>query len=51
MRILLKIIIVFALATVAVGSAAQDKVVYHFDSGIAQATKGLRTGGNRTPIA
>ena len=28
------------------GAGAQDKVVYHFDSGLAQATKGLRNMRN-----
>ena len=30
--------------------AAQDKVVYHFDSGIAQATKGLRNIRNHLDV-
>jgi hypothetical protein len=50
MRILLKIIAAFALATVAIGASAQDKVVYHFDSGIAQATKGLRNMRNHLDV-
>jgi intracellular sulfur oxidation DsrE/DsrF family protein len=50
MRILLRIIIAFALATFALGATAQDKVVYHFDSGIAQATKGLRNIRNHLDV-
>ena len=38
------------LATVALGVAAQDKVVYHFDGGIAQATKGLRNIRNHLDV-
>ena len=39
---------VFALASFAAG--AQDKVVYHFDSGVAQATKGLRNIRNHLDV-
>ena len=39
-----------ALALAAFGACAQDKVVYHFDSGIAQATKGLRNIRNHLDI-
>ena len=38
----------FALAVFA--AEAQDKVVYHFDSGLAQATKGLRNIRNHLDI-
>ena len=38
------------LAAAAFGAAAQDKVVYHFDSGIAQATKGLRNIRNHLDV-
>jgi intracellular sulfur oxidation DsrE/DsrF family protein len=31
-------------------AAAQDKVVYHFDSGLPQATKGLRNVGNHLDV-
>ena len=34
----------------ACSAAAQDKVVYHFDSGIAQATKGLRNIRNHLDV-
>jgi hypothetical protein len=40
--------LVFGLA--ALGASAQDKVVYHFDSGIAQATKGLRNIRNHLDV-
>ena len=39
---------VFALASFNTG--AQDKVVYHFDSGVAQATKGLRNIRNHLDV-
>ena len=43
------------LATVAAlaaagAAAAQDKVIYHFDSGLAQATKGLRNIRNHLEV-
>ena len=38
------------LALGAVTALAQDKVVYHFDGGIAQATKGLRNIRNHLDI-
>ena len=41
-RIAATLVLVFA----SVGAWAQDKVVYHFDGGIAQATKGLRNMRN-----
>lgn len=34
----------------ATGAAAQDKVVYHFDGGLAQATKGLRNIRNHLDV-
>lgn len=34
----------------AAGAWAQEKVVYHFDSGLAQATKGLRNIGNHLEV-
>jgi intracellular sulfur oxidation DsrE/DsrF family protein len=46
----IRIIGVLALAAVSFGAAAQDKVVYHFDSGIAQATKGLRNIRNHLDV-
>ena len=41
-------VVVFALASFAAG--AQDKVVYLFDSGVAQATKGLRNIRNHLDV-
>jgi len=41
-RIAATLVLVFA----SLGAWAQDKVVYHFDGGIAQATKGLRNMRN-----
>jgi len=40
--------LMFSLA--ATGAWAQEKVVYHFDSGLAQATKGLRNIGNHLEV-
>jgi len=39
-----------AAFTVAGAVAAQDKVIYHFDSGLAQATKGLRNIRNHLEV-
>jgi uncharacterized protein len=50
MRSLLRIIVALALGAVAFGACAQDKVVYHFDSGLAQATKGLRNIRNHLDV-
>ncbi len=50
MKNLLAIIAAFALGTAAFGAQAQDKVVYHIDSGIAQATKGLRNIRNHLDV-
>jgi intracellular sulfur oxidation DsrE/DsrF family protein len=38
------------LALAAFGAAAQDKVIYHFDGGAAQATKGLRNIRNHLDV-
>ena len=38
------------LGVASLGALAQDKVVYHFDSGIAQATKGLRNIRNHLDV-
>jgi intracellular sulfur oxidation DsrE/DsrF family protein len=46
MSILLKVATAAALAGLALPVLAQDKVVYHLDSGLAQATKGLRNMRN-----
>ena len=45
-----RILALLALVATAFGAAAQDKVVYHFDSGLAQATKGLRNIRNHLDI-
>jgi len=50
MRFLCRIIAVLSLCAVASGAFAQDKVVYHFDSGLAQATKGLRNIRNHLDV-
>ena len=50
MKRLPTIIIALALAATTFGATAQDKVVYHFDSGIAQATKGLRNMRNHLDV-
>ena len=46
MHSLLKLAAGAALACLALPVLAQDKVVYHLDSGLAQATKGLRNMRN-----
>jgi intracellular sulfur oxidation DsrE/DsrF family protein len=50
MKNVLRLIFLFAFGAAAFGAAAQDKVVYHFDSGIAQATKGLRNIRNHLDV-
>ncbi len=50
MKILLRLITLVALSLAALSAQAQDKVVYHFDSGIAQATKGLRNVRNHLDV-
>ena len=50
MKTAIRIIAALALFATALGAAAQDKVVYHFDSGLAQATKGLRNIRNHLDI-
>ena len=50
MKALLRIIAALTLGAAAFGALAQDKVVYHFDGGIAQATKGLRNIRNHLDI-
>ena len=42
MKIRLQIAVAMVMGMMALTANAQDKVVYHLDSGLAQATKGLR---------
>lgn len=50
MRRLYQLFTALALCLGAVSAFAQDKVVYHLDSGIAQATKGLRNIRNHLDV-
>ena len=50
MKRLMQLVAALALAASACAAGAQDKVVYHFDSGIAQATKGLRNIRNHLDV-
>ena len=50
MKNFVRFIAILALATAAFAVNAQDKVVYHFDSGLSQATKGLRNIRNHLDI-
>ena len=50
MQRFLRLAMMCALALAVGTAAAQDKVVYHFDSGIAQATKGLRNIRNHLDV-
>ncbi len=50
MNALFRTLAALALTTAALGVSAQDKVVYHFDGGIAQATKGLRNIRNHLDV-
>jgi uncharacterized protein len=50
MKHILKLIALLALSIAAFSATAQDKVVYHLDSGIAQATKGLRNIRNHLDV-
>jgi intracellular sulfur oxidation DsrE/DsrF family protein len=43
-------VVAVAALAVAGAAAAQDKVIYHFDSGLAQATKGLRNIRNHLEV-
>jgi intracellular sulfur oxidation DsrE/DsrF family protein len=46
----LRILIILALGLAALAAQAQDKVVYHFDGDLAQATKGLRNIDNHLEV-
>ncbi len=50
MNTLMNLVAALVLAATAFGAAAQDKVVYHFDGGLAQATKGLRNIRNHLDV-
>ena len=50
MQKLARFLSICAFAAAAFAAQAQEKVVYHFDSGIAQATKGLRNIRNHLEV-
>lgn len=50
MKALFNAIVAIVVAGAAFGVSAQDKVVYHFDGGLAQAAKGLRNIRNHLDI-
>ena len=50
MRFAAKLFAILALSLAASASWAQEKVVYHFDSGLEQATKGLRNINNHLEV-
>ena len=50
MNMLTRFLTVAVFALVSFSAGAQDKVVYHFDSGVAQATKGLRNIRNHLDV-
>ncbi len=50
MKPAMKLLALLALSLAAVGAWAQEKVVYHFDSGLEQATKGLRNINNHLEV-
>ncbi len=50
MNFLTRLIALLTLSIAAFSVSAQDKVVYHFDSGMAQATKGLRNVRNHLDV-
>lgn len=50
MKFSAKLLAVLALSLVASIAWAQEKVVYHFDSGLEQATKGLRNINNHLEV-
>ncbi len=45
-----KLLAVLMLSLAALGARAQEKVVYHFDSGLEQATRGLRNLNNHLEV-
>ena len=50
MNLLKNALVALLLGMASLAASAQDKVVYHFDSGIAQATKGLRNIRNHLDV-
>ncbi|HTQ74122.1 MAG TPA: DsrE family protein [Burkholderiales bacterium] len=50
MRLIEKAVAIFALSLAASLAWAQDKVVYHFDGGLSQATAGLRNIYNHLEV-
>lgn len=50
MKLSAKLFAILALSLAASAAWAQDKVVYHFDSGLEQATKGLRNISNHLEV-
>ena len=50
MKYLLRCVAILTLSLTSLAAMAQDKVIYHFDSGIQQATKGLRNVRNHLDV-
>ena len=50
MKLATRFVVSVALALAAAGAFAQEKVVYHFDGGLSQATKGLRNIYNHLEV-
>ena len=50
MRFAAKLFVMLALSLAASAARAQEKVVYHFDGGLEQATKGLRNINNHLEV-
>ena len=50
MKTLLRLVAATILLSFAAAASAQDKVVYHFDGGLAQATKGVRNLRNHLDV-
>jgi len=49
-KLIAKALAILALSFAATAARAQEKVVYHFDSGLEQATKGLRNINNHLEV-
>jgi len=47
---MVRVLAILALSLAASGAWAQEKAVYHFDSGLEQATKGLRNINNHLEV-